>query len=345
MASDVSLIAAATVVVRRWRTFVFIPPAIGLAAAVLTLAGGSEFAAESVFAPQGSSGITSGSLSGLAARFGVPVPGAETSGSVDFYAQLLESRELMVEVVSSPYRVFIGPAATDSMTGDLTEVLGIRGDTREERVRRGLAVLKERVAVSVDIRSGLVALRTAAPWGNLAELINRRMLDLVGQFDLQKRRSQARAEREFVERRSEEAQRDLVLAERELEAFLERNRSYHESPRLTFEAAGLERRVEMRQQLYSMLAQAYEQAKVAEVRDTPVITIISRPEGSARRDSRLVLNALLGLFLGVTLALTVSVIVEHLAARRAEAPEEYQAFRQAREQSVMGFLSWLRWRK
>ncbi len=49
-----------------------------------------------------------------------------------------------------------------------------------------------------------------------------------------------------------------------------------ESP--LFEHDRLERPVSMRQELVTAMAQAYEQARVDEVRNTPVITVIDQPE-------------------------------------------------------------------
>src|SRR3712207_7894583 len=50
----------------------------------------------------------------------------------------------------------------------------------------------------------------------------------------------------------------------------QRNRDYRNSPELTFQQERLSREVSRVQQLYGRLSEAYEQAKIEEVRDTPV---------------------------------------------------------------------------
>ena len=71
------------------------------------------------------------------------------------------------------------------------------------------------------------------------------------------------------------------------------------SPQLTFENDRLERQVFMRQELVTAMAQAYEQARIDEVRNTPLITVIDRPEPAALPDPRWLLEIVLGLSLGM----------------------------------------------
>jgi uncharacterized protein involved in exopolysaccharide biosynthesis len=133
-----------------------------------------------------------------------------------------------------------------------------------------------------------------------------RVVALINEFNLERRQSQAAAEREFTFRRLEEVRGDLRQAENRFEAFLERNRGF-DSPSLLFEQDRLRRAVSLQQQLFTTLAQAYEQAKIDEVRDTPVITVIEAPETPIRPEPRgtvrkVVLAALGGTLLGLALA-------------------------------------------
>ena len=68
---------------------------------------------------------------------------------------------------------------------------------------------------------------------------------------------------------------------------------------LAFQHDGLLREVALRQSVLTTLVQAYEQARVSEVRDTPVITVLQSPFFPPRHDPRQgVLTTLLGLILG-----------------------------------------------
>ena len=70
-------------------------------------------------------------------------------------------------------------------------------------------------------------------------------------------------------------------------------------PELNFQQERLQRQVQLQQQLYTTLSQSFEQAKIEEVRDTPVITVVEPPEAPVRPDPRgLVRNAFLTIILG-----------------------------------------------
>jgi uncharacterized protein involved in exopolysaccharide biosynthesis len=111
-----------------------------------------------------------------------------------------------------------------------------------------------------------------------------------------------------VERRLQEVRDSLRAAEDRLQAFLSQNRDFGKSPTLTFTQARLERAVEFQQQLLATLIPAYEQSKIEEVRDTPVLTILRQAEAPIRPNPRgrlrlMVLGLLGGIAVGVALAL------------------------------------------
>jgi uncharacterized protein involved in exopolysaccharide biosynthesis len=76
----------------------------------------------------------------------------------------------------------------------------------------------------------------------------------------------------------------------------------------------LERDISLRQQVYTTLVQSFEQARIAEVRDTPVITVLQPPFLPARDPRGLVLMAAVGLALGGMAGLVLAFVVE--AVRR-----------------------------
>jgi uncharacterized protein involved in exopolysaccharide biosynthesis len=117
--------------------------------------------------------------------------------------------------------------------------------------------------------------------------IAERLLEGLNYFNLITRQSQARQERRFTEGRLEAARASLRAAEDVLQRFLQANRQFAESPALTFQRDRLQREVLLQQQVVVSLAQQYEENRIREVRDTPVITIIETPILAARPDSRL----------------------------------------------------------
>jgi uncharacterized protein involved in exopolysaccharide biosynthesis len=181
--------------------------------------------------------------------------------------------------------------------------------------------------VRPDPLTGTVHLTTSAPHPGLAEQINRRLLDLAQQFNVERRQTTAGAEREFVEGRLEAALAELSASEADLERFLEENRRYQESPQLTFRHGTLMRRVALRQQVYTSLAEAYEQARIDEARNTPLFTVVDSPEGSeSRRRPNLLILVPIAFIAGLFLATFVTLLLEGLARQRRENPGEYAEF-------------------
>ena len=302
--------------------------ALGLAlvAFLLVFLKPPEYTAESAFLPQSGDRGTS-RIAGLAEQFGLSI-GQQTAGeSMDFYAALLDTRELLRDVVLTDFSIPEGSGPGSGWSGNLTDWFDLDARTPEGRLNQAISALRRSSNVEVEPATGLVYLRLTMESPELAESVNRRMLELVNQFNLSRRQSQASAQREFIDARLAEAQTGLVAAEDELERFLEANRSYQESPQLRFEAARLERRVLLRQQLHSTLAEAYEQARIDEVRDLPVVTVVDRPEDSARRNPRrLVTTVLLGLFAGLVLGAGLVLTKEYMDRQKRIFPEEYSEF-------------------
>lgn len=300
----------------------------GLCAAValgLTLIFGRGFVAESTFQPDTSSPDV-GRLAGLASQLGFPVGRMSEGESVEFYVSLAESRSLLAEVATDTFRFAESEGSPDTLRGTLLDLLEVKGGTPTERLRNATERLERDIDVWADVNSGIVTLRTRAPWAGLAVQVNRNLLEGIHRFNLEKRRSQARAEREFVEERVRHARSELEAAEADLRRFLEVNRRYDDSPQLRFEADGLQRRVSLRQQVYTSLAESFEKARLDEVRNTPVVTVIDAPEGSARRTWSPVRNTVLALLLGLLLVAGWIFLREYVERQRSEYPDDYRAF-------------------
>lgn len=326
----------ATLLLRRRRLLVGLPLLCMVSAVLFSLLAQREYTVESRFMPE-SSRASAGRLSGLASQFGFDLgAGLEGGESVDFYAELVESQELLRGAALSQYEVPVDDGR-DTLSGDLVALLDIEGDTPDERVRNAVDLLEEQVVARADPGANIVTLRTSAPWPALAVSLNQRLLDLIGEFNLQRRQSRAAEERRFLETRVQEAAAELRQAESALERFLSENRRFAESPQLTFEMGRLQRRVDERQQLHSTLLQAFEQARIDEVRNTPVVTVLDPPRGPAPQTApRLLVNAALGLFLGGMLALGIIAGGELLRSTRRQNPRGFEELRAAARETVDG---------
>jgi tyrosine-protein kinase Etk/Wzc len=166
-----------------------------------------------------------------------------------------------------------------------------------------------------------------------------RLVKGVNQFNLETRKSQAAAERQFVEAQAAAAEVALREAEDRLQNFLQRNRETGGSPQLVFERDRLQRDVNLRQQLYSTLLQSREEAKIREVRDTPVITVIEPPRLPIVGESRKTIQKfLMGAFAGAVIGIFTALLAHGLSRARLIPSEEARQFFRLLEEATPRFM-------
>lgn len=273
-----------------------------------------------------------GNLSGLAAQFGVSLPtGSDAAQSPAFYAEMLKSRTLLEQLASSSFE-YVGDHG--KVRGNLYQIYEIPGTALERRETMMQRLVKD-IEVSYAPRTGIIRLTVTALSPALAQAMNQRLLQLLVAFNTNVRQSQAGMERQYAQTQMEAALGQLRQAEEALEAFQQGNASYNFSERLKLQAARLERDVNHRQTIYSSLAQAYEQARLDEVRDTPAISVVEPPELPALpKPRRIAVRAPLALILGGVVGLILAMLVELFKSLPANDPVGYAAARREWENAV-----------
>lgn len=330
---DPSLYQFFAPLLRRWRLVVAVPMLfVGVAIGVALVLPPAFTAATSFTTDPGESpGSGSlGGLAGLAGQFGIT--GLPSTGpSPDFYAEVLKSHELLRATLDSRFPVGTGNQPDSTLS--LLDLLQIRGATSDNRVHEGLRYLGHRISTRVDRRAGIVTLGVEAPRADLAAAVANRMVELLNDFNLKRRQSQSRAQREFVGERLTDAEQQLQQAEAAHLAFLQANRRYEDAPLLRFEEGRLARIVAMRQEILVTLRREYEQARIAEVRDTPVLTILDPAMPPDRRSfPRRKLIVIVAAFLGTVLSVGTAHLVEARRAAEATGRSDYRALKTAWEQ-------------
>jgi len=266
-----------------------------------------EYAVSFSFLPQTTQSQGNSGIAALAGQFGVSVGGLSGSSQPpQFYADLLETRELLEPIA----RDSVSSRGARAGRVALSEFLRTAGYDSAVVTERTVDRLRERVvSTSVATRTtGVVSVvvRTTSP--TVSFEIAQRLLDGLNQFNRVTRQSQAGAERLFVEGRLDAARVSLRSAEDALQAFLQGNRDFSNSPQLVFAQQRLQREVLLQQQVVTGLAQQYEEARIREVRDTPVITMIDQPRLPARPATRHLARALaVSAFVGLALAMALAI--------------------------------------
>ena len=300
---EVSLLWVAAVLLRNRRLIAIITTVGIVVALVIVVFRPKTFTTTFSFLPQATQDPNRAGLSSLAGQFGINVGSlGAAQESPQLYADLLMTREVL------------GPIATDSFPVDgessartpLAKFLAIPGGqppvVAEATVRK---LRNDVIATLVALRTtGMVTVRVRTESRYVSLAIARRLLEGLNHFNLITRQSQAREERRFTEQRLSDARASLRAAEDALQQFLQNNRNFNDAAPLRFQQDRLQREVQLQQQVVTSLAQQYEENRIREVRDTPVITVIESPILAAMPDARhraliIFLGAIGGLGIGV----------------------------------------------
>ncbi|MFC1543922.1 Wzz/FepE/Etk N-terminal domain-containing protein [Gemmatimonadota bacterium] len=328
---EISLIELINVVLKNRRLVVVVPAIVFILVVGYTFLQPRTYSASASFTPQTSSGQRSLSSS-LAAQFGFAIPGSEASQSPQFYADLLKSREILRPLLDP---VYIFESGGIQIQGTLPELLEIENDDLGLVREVTLRTLGELVSVSTDRETGLVSFSVKTWWPELSSRICKDLLDQLNRFNVETRQSQATAQRRFVEARLDVVRDSLRTAEDALQEFLQKNRQWQGAPELEFIHDRLQREVTMRQQIFTSLNQAYEQARIDEVRDTPVLTVVERPEAPVLPDRRrLLLKGILALMVGAMLGVFGAFGREFMQRGRQQESDEFAEYERLKKETL-----------
>ncbi len=276
---------------------------------------------------QETQGLTlSPSLSALAGQFGIPSSDPELSP--DFYVALIEGRTIARILLSTRF-LDSGARSPDSTTGyRLIDLLDIHAASERERWEKGIKKVHSMLSATIDRKAGIVTLTVEDGDAMRAAAIANTVLDLLNRYNVEQRQFRSRQQRQFAERRLAEARKELRETEQRQLEFLTSNRTYSQSPVLSYELAQLQRAVEEKQEVVLTLTKAYEEARIAEARDIPVLTVVDRADPPVRRSFPVWWKFLLvALIAGAILGTTSALLKEANRALIAAGREDYLAFR------------------
>ncbi len=270
---EISVLEILNVLLKRWRAVLGFPVVVTMVVLAVSFLVPPTYTAVTSFVPEvrSQSRLPAG-VAGIAGQFGIAL-GAEASQSPRFYADVAKSREILDRLLLTRYP---DPRATrepqDSTT--LLSILDPGGRNPADSLQRGAKKLAGLLSVDANQQTGIVTVKADSHYPELAAAVANTLVAYLNEFNTHTRQSQARERRKFIEQRVAQGERDLRDAEEALKAFYQANRSWQQSPQLVFEEGRLRRQVEVRQELYLMLRREYETARIEEVNDTPVITVI-----------------------------------------------------------------------
>src|SRR2546422_30508 len=173
--------------------------------------------------------------------------------------------------------------------------------------------------------AGLVRVSVDTRGPGLAAAVANRVVEYLNEFNTHKRQSQARERRRFSEERVVAADSELRRAEEAVKTFYERNRGWQQAPELVFEEARLRRQVTLGQDLYMSLKRETETARIEEVNDTPVITVIDPAVPPQQRSQpKPALWIAVALLVGGMVGISWALAAAYVERARGSAEPEYR---------------------
>jgi uncharacterized protein involved in exopolysaccharide biosynthesis len=234
-----------------------------------------------------------GPMAGLASQLGLSaLAGGDVSGlSPYFFSDLLTADTILSQLATIP----LPPSVADPASGRrLIGMLGVQGRSSTDSLEQAIRKLRRSVVVDLDLKSSVIKFTFTARSPTVAAFAADTLLGLVNGFVTRDLRTRAGAQRRFLQGRLDEAASEVARQEDRLRTFLEANRDYRNSPSLTLRAAELQRDLDLKRDIYLSVARSLEEARMNEVRDTPLLSVIDQPSVPSRPTSpRPILNAVL----------------------------------------------------
>lgn len=327
---EISVVGLVNVMLRHRVMIIALTLSFGFYNGFKSVTSGKSYTVESQFLVKGSR--ASGQLGGLAAQFGLNLGGGDAASSPQFYLDLLESKGILWPIAQKSYTV---KSDTAVVTGDLIRIFNIKDPRPIVRRAKVIEALKGAISSTSSLKTGVITVLVHSGNPDLAVQIATNLLAEVNVYNLARRQEQAAGERAFVQRQMDEKRAELRQAEGELRSFLEGNRLYVASPELILEKNRLQRQVDMRNSLYSSMLQAYESARIEEVRDLPVISVLEPPEVPIQPDARGGLKkTLMGLLIGFALGVVIAFVRDKLAQNKEAQTDDFVEFSQLKKAAV-----------
>jgi uncharacterized protein involved in exopolysaccharide biosynthesis len=319
---DVSLLALGAAVLRRRRTIVALAVAGGVIGLATGLLSTRVYVSSATFIPTDSEGGASG-LALAASQFGIKLPTGGAAWRAPVYVELIRSRALLEPIAQGTVTV----VEDGSRTVPLADLLKVKTRDSAQRVANTVIALRKIVSAGEMKTLGAVRYAVRTPWPSVSHSIANQLLAGLTRFNLETRKSQASAERVFVEKQATEAGEALRAAEDRLQSFNQQNRAMSSSsePQLTRDR--LDREVQLRLQVYMTLLQSRDEARIREARDTPVITLLEEPRlpltGEARRS---ILKAVIGGTVGGVIGVLLAILGAAVGRARQTRSEDARDF-------------------
>ena len=301
--SDILLVLA-----KQLKLLIITPLVFGVITAfyVLFMVGPTYVSSAKIMSSSG--GSSTSQLQGLAAQFGVAVPGG-SEGAQWVYPEIVKSRTLAKSVLKRKFDTEkYGPQKSllQILTyGDEEPTVSI--DTLEIH---GANALIDMIEIEQEVSFYNLSVSTFEP--QFAADLCAVLIEELDRHQRAYKTEKVKETRLFIEGRIVDVQKELEEAEEALKDFVDRNRQIQGSPALLLEQQRLTREASVLTGVFTTLKQQLEMTKIDEVKESTLVQVLDPPEAPLYRDKpKRKLSVLLSLILGFGFAVVVAFVKEY----------------------------------
>jgi len=288
-----------------------------------------------------SGGESISELRGLAAQFGVTVPGGEKTdiSSAAIYPEIIKSRTLARTLLKRKFDTH-----EFGSQKQLLQILTYGNDEPElgldTLMKMGIETLTESmIEVSKDRESFILTVGVSAFEPQFAADLAMAVIEELDRFQRKIKLQRISEKRKFIQDRIVAVQTDLEKAEDALKQFRERNRQIASSPALLLDQERLAREMEVQKNIFITLKQQLELAKIKEVEEASMVQVLDVPEAPLDRSKPKRKRAvLLAGILGIGLGIFIAFIREYIGKRDGEEKEKMTQFQLTFIRNLQGLI-------
>jgi len=301
--SDILLVLA-----KQLKLLIITPLVFGVITAfyVLFMVGPTYVSSAKIMSSSG--GSSTSQLQGLAAQFGVAVPGG-SEGAQWVYPEIVKSRTLAKSVLKRKFDTEkYGPQKSllQILTyGDEEPTVSI--DTLEIHGANALIDM-----IEIESQGSFYNLSVSTFEPQFAADLCAVLIEELDRHQRAYKTEKVKETRLFIEGRIVDVQKELEEAEEALKDFVDRNRQIQGSPALLLEQQRLTREASVLTGVFTTLKQQLEMTKIDEVKESTLVQVLDPPEAPLYRDKpKRKLSVLLSLILGFGFAVVVAFVKEY----------------------------------
>ncbi len=266
---DINLFELARLLVHRRRLIVSVVSAVMVVTAGYMFLKPNMYTSKASILPSGKS--MNDGLNSVKSLVGLADPLAlSDENSSALFPVILKSNLIVNAVLEKTYEFSDGERRNSQTLGQYFD------EENPDLLRRNL---RDQTSIESDKRTGEISVGVETSHPQLSQLIVAEYLTQLEDYNLNKRRSSAKNNAQFLSHQMELVGLELRGAEDQLEQFQNQNMDWNNtsSPEILKELSRLQRDVEIKSNTYTTLCHQYESAKLDAQKDVPIVRILDTP--------------------------------------------------------------------